>query len=56
MDEMLSILSEGNPASLFELIEEIAVGSYGTVYKVFFLLVINIVQVCSLLLCSFNFF
>lgn len=31
---MEALLSEGDPNTLFELIEELAVGSYGTVYKV----------------------
>lgn len=31
---MDALLSEGDPNTLFELIEELAVGSYGTVYKV----------------------
>ena len=31
---MDALLSEGDPNALFELIEELAVGSYGTVYKV----------------------
>ena len=31
---MDALLSEGDPNVLFELIEELAVGSYGTVYKV----------------------
>ena len=31
---MESLLSEGDPNVIFELIEELAVGSYGTVYKV----------------------
>jgi hypothetical protein len=28
------ILSEGDPVALFDLVEELAVGSYGTVYRV----------------------
>jgi len=33
MASYLDVLSDGNPITLFDLVEELAVGSYGTVYK-----------------------
>lgn len=38
MASYLDVLSDGNPIALFDLVEELAVGSYGTVYKVSHLL------------------